>query len=253
MAGNGWRETLNRQYRQHLSRLVDTCGRDCLALYMVLELYADDRGNCRPALRTLERRLGTGRHQVLHWLGCLEEAGYVVVQSTSSRRATNVYRLADWRSIIGAALAPQPEAIGAALAPQTESCGAALAPQTESCGAALAPERIRRPVDRESETDSLSAAYHALAPDDPLRKCTATQAKVFLRLWRDHPRKVGVAPAKVRWVQALKKTDGDPLPIITGYLAALPEWRKEAEAPERRKYIPHFATWLHQERWKDEL
>ena len=67
----------------------------------------------------------------------------------------------------------------------------------------------------------------------------------FDQLWEEYPRKVGKAQAKKAFVTASKKINFyDLLPKLEAYVLTL-------EGKETQ-FIPHLATWLNGERWKDE-
>ena len=67
----------------------------------------------------------------------------------------------------------------------------------------------------------------------------------FDQLWEEYPRKVGKAQAKKAFKTASKKINFyDLLPKFEAYVLTL-------EGKETQ-FIPHLATWLNGERWKDE-
>jgi len=67
----------------------------------------------------------------------------------------------------------------------------------------------------------------------------------FDQLWHDYPRKVGKAQAKKAFKTASKKINFyDLLPKFEAYVLTL--------KGKETQYIPHLATWLNGERWKDE-
>lgn len=67
----------------------------------------------------------------------------------------------------------------------------------------------------------------------------------FDQLWEEYPRKVGKAQAKKAFKTASKKINFyDLLPKLEAYVLTL-------EGKETQ-FIPHLATWLNGERWKDE-
>ena len=67
----------------------------------------------------------------------------------------------------------------------------------------------------------------------------------FDQLWEEYPRKVGKAQAKKAFKTASKKINFyDLLPKFEAYVLTL--------KGKETQFIPHLATWLNGERWKDE-
>lgn len=67
----------------------------------------------------------------------------------------------------------------------------------------------------------------------------------FERVWSKHPRKVGKGAARKAWAKARAKTD------FMAIAAPLAIWIKLQKGSDP-KFIPHFATWLNEERWGDD-
>ena len=67
----------------------------------------------------------------------------------------------------------------------------------------------------------------------------------FEQVWAHFPRKVGKGAARSEWVKARRKVT---YAAITGPLGF---WIKLQRGTPTEK-IPHFRTWLHQERWTDD-
>jgi len=75
-----------------------------------------------------------------------------------------------------------------------------------------------------------------------------TNLDTFEIFWKAYPRKVAKQAARRIWVRI--KPDAE---LLEKMLATLDAWRDCEQWIERgRKYCPHPATWLHQERWDDE-
>ena len=64
--------------------------------------------------------------------------------------------------------------------------------------------------------------------------------------WSAYPRKQGKGNARSSWVKACEKIQENDL------LLKLEAYSKSVEQKDK-KFIPHMATWLNQERWDDEL
>lgn len=76
----------------------------------------------------------------------------------------------------------------------------------------------------------------------------ATLVGRFEIFWRHYPRKQGRGAALRRW-ERLKPTDA----LLERMLAAITEQKQSYEwLKESGQFIPHPATWLHQQRWLDE-
>lgn len=71
----------------------------------------------------------------------------------------------------------------------------------------------------------------------------------FEQLWSDWPRKSGKKPARRKFAQALMKTTFETLTDALAWQRHLPQWKKVVEGVHI--YVPHLATWLHQERYND--
>jgi len=67
----------------------------------------------------------------------------------------------------------------------------------------------------------------------------------FAKWWALYPRKVSVAHAKKAYLK-IRRKGVKAQELLDGLTAALPGWRGKDQ-----KYIPHGATWLNGERWKD--
>lgn len=72
------------------------------------------------------------------------------------------------------------------------------------------------------------------------------QEKQFNEFWAVYPRRVGKGAAQKRFIKALGR---DRFKNIMDGLAVMVEAYKSIE----KRFIPHAATWLHQDRWLDEL
>lgn len=70
----------------------------------------------------------------------------------------------------------------------------------------------------------------------------------FAEFWSLYPRKEGKGAARKVWARLAPGPD-----LVASILGAVecqrdwPQWRKDGG-----QYVPHPATWLHQERWADE-
>lgn len=71
--------------------------------------------------------------------------------------------------------------------------------------------------------------------------------EAFERFWAAYPRKVGKGKARTAFAKALRLTTLDTMLTALAWQRTQPQWLKDGG-----DYIPHPATWLHQERWDDE-
>lgn len=82
--------------------------------------------------------------------------------------------------------------------------------------------------------------------DKPLKEDNIRCAYLFEEIWDKYPRKIGKGAAKKAWVKACtKKYDVDLQGKIFSYISSI--------QGKDKKFVPHLATWLNQERWEDEI
>ena len=74
---------------------------------------------------------------------------------------------------------------------------------------------------------------------------TKDQLDQFDQFWRAYPRRVGKGAARTKFERALKLTTFET--IMAGLHRQLAFY-----TTREQQFIPHPATWLHQERWDDE-
>ena len=75
--------------------------------------------------------------------------------------------------------------------------------------------------------------------------------QLFERFWEAYPRKVGKAAAEKSFAKCVGKDRETQQAILDQMLKAL-EWQKRTDQWQEAEFIPHPATWLNQQRWKDE-
>ncbi len=69
----------------------------------------------------------------------------------------------------------------------------------------------------------------------------------FEEIWKKYPRKVAKAHAKKIWARMSEEKRSSAAAALPKHLKA---WDLEGRLPQ---YYPHLGTWLHQERWEDEI
>ena len=73
-----------------------------------------------------------------------------------------------------------------------------------------------------------------------------SKPNIFNDAWLAYPRKVGKGHAEKAWSKAIKKIDEKELcKLLSKYIDSL--------LGRDQKFIPHLATWLNGERWKDDI
>lgn len=70
--------------------------------------------------------------------------------------------------------------------------------------------------------------------------------EMFEEMWMLYPKRVGKGGAKQAWLKACKK-------INVGELKSCLRCYIDTISNADKKFIPHLATWLNQERWNDDL
>jgi hypothetical protein len=99
------------------------------------------------------------------------------------------------------------------------------------------------PVDANPPSRAIKRSAHPIAGG--LHESCESLNDEFERVWAHFPRKVGKGAARAEWVKARRKAS---YAAITGPLGF---WIKLQSGTPTDK-IPHFRTWLHQERWTDD-
>ena len=112
--------------------------------------------------------------------------------------------------------------------------------------------RIRKANQREREKNQkLEAAKAAPALPEPEKKKTVTEMRLefFERFWKSYPRKTGKGKAREEFMKA------KPNEELTQKMIAAVEASKRTQQWQKEKgqFIPNPATWLHQQRWEDEV
>jgi len=70
--------------------------------------------------------------------------------------------------------------------------------------------------------------------------------QMFEEMWLLYPKRIGKGAAKQAWLKACKK-------INVGELKSCLRCYIDTISNADKKFIPHLATWLNQERWNDDL
>jgi hypothetical protein len=240
-----------------------------IVLYWLADHHNDETGLCFPSLKTLATECEMNKTTLIRHLDALEEMGLIQREKRdreNGSRASTSYRLT---------LAPVSE-------PQGPSCKTQQPPvarrNNPSCKTQQAPVAKRNSHTNLGNTNLGSEPEHdhrdaAIAPasndgepaQGELISSEATKAsppskqkiagglydgcqsldEEFEKVWAKHPRKVGKGAARKAWAKARAKTEfgtiAEPLAL----------WIK-LQAGTDPKFIPHFSTWLNEERWADD-
>lgn len=112
---------------------------------------------------------------------------------------------------------------------------------------------------RDAASECADPVQGELIPSEPPKASPPSKQKIagglydgcqsldeeFERVWAKHPRKVGKGAARKAWAKARAKTEfmaiAEPLAL----------WIKLQSGTDP-KFIPHFSTWLNEERWTDD-
>ena len=101
-----------------------------------------------------------------------------------------------------------------------------------------------------AEDESDDSSSMKITRNAPKKQQHAEDVKRFPEFWQRYPRKVAVAKAREKWGVAVGKDT--PAAILAGLELQRPEMLARIAAKETN-WVPHAATWLHNERWKDEV
>lgn len=80
------------------------------------------------------------------------------------------------------------------------------------------------------------------------KKTDTRERESFEAWWSEYPRKVARQEAAKAYAKALRRSD--PAAILAGLHAHKAMWEAEQRPPDK---VPHAATWLNGERWRDDV
>ena len=238
--------------------------RPAIIVYLRLASRANHAGQAWPSIASLAADTGTPRRTVQRALTELQTAGLVTVTTGRGCRQTNTYTIAPPMALFtdangatdGARIAP-PMALFTD--PNGATDGVRIAPPmalfTDPNGATHGA-RIAPPMARNSATHgALNSATHGARNENHKNEIkerntkNETQARKtpsrFEEFWKAYPRKVAKAGAAKAYSQAIKKASEDEL------IRAAVEFA-QSDKGRAGRYTPHPATWLNEERWKDD-
>lgn len=211
------------------------------AVYAVLATYADDAGRdqCYPRQETLAEQLGVSVDTVQRHIKALEDAGVVEVVPRfrpDGGRSSNDYTLLDELSAGGST--PSKGRTGAVSPHPTDP---ATPNRTDAASRGTAPVLDQHQLNTPLPPEGEGALFAA-----PAAPPTSDLSAEFVDFWKLYPRRTAKGAAETRYRAARKLATRDQ--IFAALATMLPTY---AETDQR--FIPHPATWLHQQRWLDEV
>jgi DNA-binding transcriptional ArsR family regulator len=238
---------------------------------------ADSEHSCFPGIEYLADKTGIAASTVRNHIESLIALGLVTKETRRRKdgaRTSNRYYLdvdgtitaaREYEHTIGDVIDPN------AQAPGTGSSEDALAESDNRQDLALDYRQISADLPPESGGAFLNhqVNHQLLTPVVPIggfeletiEPPEPTLDDLFSEFWKIWPRKVSRAAAEKRWPAAVDLTRrGHPGPngqtaAATLIIASASAWAHQWTEVEHREleHIPHAATWLHQQRWEDEL
>lgn len=174
---------------------------------------------------------GASRRVVQKWLGILRREGYIRTKRVSRG------------IIITICKAKKKSWAQSRLFPDAHERAHHQTADTKSCASEV-PDRAHHSTRSCASPPSLP--IYEIKEGNQRRKSKGAQASpsLFQTFWEAYPRKVG-KPAALRAWKKIKANE------VEAILKAIVLWQR-SEQWQSEKYIPHPATFLNQERWKDQ-
>jgi Helix-turn-helix domain len=224
---------------------------------VVLAECANAKGGCWPSMRTIAARSGLSLRHAKRIIHGLQQAGHIEIQAGTGRTHPNKYRIllkSDTRVTVSLAerVTSEPERVTSEVIKGDTHVTRTvknrnkppIVPHGGRVRAGL-PERSRGESEHLMGDNGQSPVAVKVAVKPAASK--SAMPEVF---WLAYPLKVGKRNAERAWASAAKR-GMPPLPELLAKLEALtasPQWRKDGG-----QFIPHPATWLNRDGWKDEV
>lgn len=202
---------------------------------------ADQDHSCFPGVAQLAEMTGAGESTVKAHLDVLFQAGYITRErrhrKDGSRTSNRYYLAVD--AVVVAPEIQEPDSGPSSLDQVQNPDGLSpesRRPKSEIWGGILEP-----PVNPQKEPK-------ALTPNPlPLIHPGFTIDQFFEQFWQWYPRHEAKKPAREKFTIAARKVP--PAQLV----AAAIRYRDDPNRNQDPKLIPYASTWLHQERWADEI
>jgi len=228
---------------------------------------ADQEHSCYPGVGTLAELTGYGRTAVRTHIEALIDAGLVTTQRRhkgNGARTSDRYYLAV-EGHVGAESGPTPEAPRAGIralaavdvepesGPTEQAPRAGIRADVEPDSERLEPDSAvalkEEPTDEPQgePSDVFASAREGLLELEVPEPPTLSIEEFFDLFWDAYPRHTARKPAFDKFVIAARKLDPGSL------VMAAQIYRDHPGRPLDLTKVPHAATWLHQERWDDEI
>ena len=200
-----------------------------LLMLVVLADYSDDDGNSYPAVASLARKCRMTPRNAQYILQELQASGELRVLKNEGPKGCNRYRIN--LASLGTVTPMKP------IAPLKAASG--VKPTSPGGEAGFA-----KGVKATSPEPSLNRQRTVSSKSSP----SAGTSELFEKFYAAYPRKVGRPSAE----KAFAKCKPTP-EMLVQMLAAIAAQTKALDwTRERLQYVPHPATWLNDQRWKDE-
>lgn len=225
-----------------------------IVLYWLADHHNEETGLCFPSLKTLATECEMNKSTLIRHLDALEELGLILRDKRDRQngsRTSNSYRLT--LTPVAECNHPCRKTQQAPVAKRNSHTNLGnnnlgSEPEHDHRDAAIAPagnhEEPAQGGVIPSEAPKASPPFKQKIVGGLYDGCQSLDEE-FERVWAKHPRKVGKGAARRAWAKARAKTDfrtiAEPLAL----------WIK-LQAGTDAKFIPHFSTWLNQERWFDD-
>lgn len=229
----------------------------------------DDTGYCYPGQKTIAKHTGLSERTVRDAMAALEERGLIVRKARYNARM----RTSDdiWVMFTETIIFAGRTANAAATEFPTDLPTAPdAAPYRQKSRRLAAPAAGQEPVREPSRRNQSETQRAARAPDDDPdladsgygdepeereaelgdSREVVPDVSPFERFWAAYPRHTSKGAARAAWPKALKKTRAERIiQRAEDFAEAVASWPEE----ERKRFVPHAATWLNQERWDDDM
>ncbi len=213
--------------------LIDDHGADvgphALAVFLALARHADRAGRCWPSLARLAALTGMGRGKVIKSIRCLEKRGLLSKAPSQNPQGPNVYTLLLVPVVNGGS-----------------SCGErGVVPVVDTNK--TKENKTQRTSAIESTGEANPKTSQALFDTEGIEGKEDTP-KLFQEFWSAYPKKTN-KPAAIRAWKKLKPSATTIAAILADIASkkATVDWTKS-----KGQFVPHPASYLNGERWKDE-